>query len=192
MKALAVLLLVCLAPIAMKDNAAPRAAADYPAASLSDITTVGGFLAVCGIGDSQSSKFTMERVKHDPGFKMEKVFEEKMQEQSLCAGYSVGLYEGWKQGHGDGVLSAHLPDGIVPFPDIQPALKSLPTKELAAIQSQMHADIPCDAEKQTVGEIRDALVSYAKAYSSKNPFAGVVPMARLVRPATLAAFPCKK
>ncbi len=77
--------------------------------------TVGGFLEVCGIGDSQASKFTMERLKHDPDFKMEKVFEEKIREQSLCLGYSVGLSEGWKEGHNDGVLTAHLPDGVVPM-----------------------------------------------------------------------------
>jgi len=191
MKSLPALLLLCLAPIAMKDNAV-SAAADPPAASLSDIRTVGGFLEVCGIGDSQSSKFTMERVKHDPDFKIEKMFEEKLREQSLCLAYSLGLYEGWKEGHDDGVLTAHLPDGVVPFPDIQPALKSIPQKELAAIKSQMHTDIPCDPEKQTAGEIRDALVSYARTVSNSNPFSGVIPMSRFVHPATLAAFPCKK
>jgi len=188
---LTVLLLLCLAPIAMKDNAA-SAAADHPAASLSDIMTVGGFLDVCGIGDSQASKFTMERVKHDPDFNVNRIFEEKLHEQTLCVAYSMGLYEGWKQGHDDGVLTAHLPEGVVPFPDIQPALKSMSAKELGSIKTQMHTDIACDPDKQAAGDVRDALVSYARQISSKNPFASMIPMARLVHPATLAAFPCKK
>ncbi len=60
------------------------------------------------------------------------------------------------------------------------------------MQSQMHTDIPCSPDKQTAGETRDALVSYAKVFSSKNLLGGAAPMSRLVHPATLAAFPCKR
>jgi hypothetical protein len=189
MKSLLVLLLLSLSPALKNEN---TVATDYPVASLSDIRSVGGFLAVCGIPDAQSSKFTMDRIKHDTDFNVNKIFEDKSREQALCIAYSVGLYDGWKEGHDDGVLTTHLPDGIVPFPDLQPALKSMPAKELASMQAQMHTDIPCDPYKQTAGDIRDALVKYARNISSTNPFSETIPMSRLVHPAMLSAFPCKR
>jgi hypothetical protein len=191
MKAIFALLLLGLSTSVFKETSSATSS-DYPAAALSDIRSLGGFLSVCGLPDSQASKFTMDRVKHDPGFDVYKVGEEKIREQALCVAYSVGLYDGWKEGHDDGVLTTHMPDGIVPFPDLQPALKSLSTKELATLGVQMHSDLPCDSDNQTAGDVRDALVKYARNISNSNPFSGTILMSRLVHPAMLSAFPCKK
>src|SRR5271170_5640166 len=83
-------------------------------ASVSKLTTAGGFLVVCGTPDTQLSKSQTEALmKVSPSQlvdQMGKEMADRTTEVVMCFGYVAGLIEGWKDGHEHGVIAAQFPD----------------------------------------------------------------------------------
>ena len=63
------------------------------AASLSAIQDQAGFYRVCYLNN-----VTLKQTEA-----------QKLADESLCSGYLNGLINGWRDGHGHGVLAAHFP-----------------------------------------------------------------------------------
>lgn len=163
------------------------------AASPSDVQTVAGFLDVCGLPENQMPPKNVEAMKNAPATDTVKIRKKamtaKVTDEVLCVGYVSGLYEGWKEGHDHGVLVANL-HAAVPL-DPSPVLKSMPTKEITAIDTEMKTDIPCVPDHVTFGDLKDAVVKYFRDELKKTPFLGLVPTSRLFPYALLNAFPCR-
>jgi hypothetical protein len=80
-------------------------------APVSKIQTAGGFLEVCGRGDTQLSKEQVETMKKSaqtgqPMEALKQAMSDRSAEQVMCLGYVAGLTEGWKEGHDHGVTAA--------------------------------------------------------------------------------------
>jgi hypothetical protein len=161
-------------------------------APVSKLLYAGGFLEVCGAGDTQPSTEQIATMKSAPPSKamdaLTKALDDHLAEETMCVGYVAGLTEGWKEGHEHGVAAAQFPDG---WPkDEDKALKALPLKQLAAADAAMKVDVPCIPDYVTIGQERVILIKYIREQQKTNPFVGMALTRHIIWLAFQQAFPC--
>ncbi len=161
-------------------------------ASISKLSTAGGFLEVCGRPD-ESPKEQLDSVKSTPPSqsldKIKAAMTDRMTEVAMCLAFVSGLEQGWKEGHEHGVVATQFPEG---WPkDEKKALAALPFKQLQAGQAAMTIDVPCIPDYVTIGQERDIIVKYMRESEKKgNFFLSLDLTSHMMWLAFQDAFPC--
>jgi len=162
------------------------------AANPSDLQSVGGFLGVCGLPESQLSPKSVETMKNAPATDTMKIIKkamaDKLTDEALCVGYITGLYEGWNEGNDHGVMVAHT-QAAVPL-NLTPVLKSMSLKEIEAIEAESRTDVACVPNHATFGDLKNTVTAYLRSQVRSNPLLRLALTSRLFPYALLHAFPC--
>lgn len=155
-----------------------------------DLSTAGTFLENCGLKEGVPSKKNVEAMKANPNASeaLRTGLSNITADYVVCVAYIEGVIAGWKEGHEQGVVVAHFPQGIPD--DLDAARSSLPPEEKHNIHLAIEIGQPCFPEHLTLGQLRETVVSYIRDETTKNPLMNTVRTARFIPRALLQAFPC--